>query len=99
MWVHMVTNKYAHSRVPSLKEHLKQNIDITKMIFPEKYLPPYMRFGIIKRIIRFLFLPITLFALVVGLNYRPAKERIYEACDEREKCLARCQTDHFPNLK
>jgi hypothetical protein len=77
MWAHMVTSKYAHSRVPSLKQHLKQNIDITKMIFPEKYLPPYMRFGIIKRFLRFMFLPITLFALLVALDFHSDKRDIF----------------------
>jgi hypothetical protein len=74
----MVTSKYAHSRVPSLKEHMKQNVDITKMIYPEKYLPPYMRFGLIKRFLRFMFLPITLFALLVAFDFSDDQRDIYD---------------------
>lgn len=72
----MVTNRFAEARVPSLRQHLKQNLDIPKMIFPEKYLPPYMRFGIIKRVIRFLFVPITLLAYIVTLSYNADLETI-----------------------
>ena len=69
----MITSKYAHSRVPSLKNHLKQNLDIPKTIFSEKYLPPYLRFGILKRIVRFLFVPITLLAFLALFNYNSDK--------------------------
>jgi len=97
MWVHMITSKYAHARVPSLKQHLKQNIDISKMIFPELYFPPYMRFGILKRIARFMFLPITLFAVLVALSFNTKQEDIQDLWDQREECLSKCQSDHFPD--
>ncbi|CAI2378850.1 unnamed protein product [Moneuplotes crassus] len=98
MWVHMIADKYAHSRVPSLGEHLKQNLDVTKMIFSEKYLPPHLRFGIIRRILRFFFLPIALFAILVALTYNNDERTISDKCERRNKCMSRCQADHFPDF-
>ena len=98
MWIQMVTSKYAHSRVPSLKQHYKQNLDITKAIFPEKYLPSHMRVGIIRRIIRFLFVPITLFAVLVAFDFNNDERTIHNICDRRKTCRSRCQADNFPNF-
>ena len=94
----MVTNRFAQARVPSLRQHLKQNFDIPKMIFPENYLPPYMRFGIIKRVIRFLFVPITLLAYIVTLAYNYDLEAINNYWSNRSDWMAKCQADHFPIL-
>ena len=77
---------------------MKQNLDIPKMIFPENYLPPYMRFGIIKRVIRFLFVPITMLAYLVTFAYNSDMESINNNWANRADWMAKCQADHFPVL-
>lgn len=66
-----------------------------------------MRIGLVNRIIRFLFGPISIFAIVSLLNYRSEYAEVNNLCNQRYEqlfnifrvnCYAHCVTDNFPNL-
>ena len=50
------------------------------------------------RVIRFLFGPISLLAILSLLNYYPQYMTINNLCFQRNICYSNCMNDNFPNL-
>jgi len=98
MWANVCCSKYSHSRVTDFKQHLKHNNDFTKLIFKETHLPKHMRLSFPLRLVRFMFMPICIMAVVSLLNRYPVYKEIDEYCQRREECFANCISDNFPNL-
>lgn len=58
-----------------------------------------MRLKGYQRVIRFLFLPITMLAVVCLLHYRQIYKEIDQLCTRRAQCLTGCIQNTFPALE
>lgn len=57
-----------------------------------------MRLSFVQRLVRFLFLPMCMFAAVSMLHQLEIYKDIDDYCVRREECLASCVRDNFPSL-
>ena len=97
-WANICCNKYSHSRVTNFKTHLKHNNSFTQLIYDERHLPDHMQLKFSQRLIRFLFMPISLLGCIFIMNYSPNFDEISELCYKRNVCYSYCTNDNFPRL-
>lgn len=64
----------------------------------EDYLPRHMRLGWVNRIIRFIFGPLSIIAVLCLLNYYAEYKEINDMCYKRNICYSNCINDNFPSL-
>lgn len=97
MWLHLFTTHTGAVRVPSLRDHIKQNNDLLKMIYPESYLPPHQRIHWLLRPVRFLLAEVLMILMAVAAMNNLRGNAASTICDRRTECLSYCQSDWFPD--
>jgi hypothetical protein len=97
MWLHLFTTYTGAVRVPSLRDHFRQNNDFLKVVYPETYLPPHQRLHWVLRPIRFLLAEIMMLLMAVAAMNNLRGDAASSICDKRTECLSYCQSDWFPN--
>jgi len=94
-WFHMCLSQEASIRVSTLKNHLIQNNQFTRVIFPEIYLHPRYQRPIAERIFR-LGLYLATLLCAVGNISTWEMGRIESNALRRVVCDRNCQTSSFP---
>lgn len=95
MWLHLFGVNTGTVRAPDLKNHMIQNNDILKLIYPDTYLPKHQRLTFIFRLVRFIIsVPIMMLMAVAALNNRHGvTPETY--CLYRSECISNCEELHF----
>jgi hypothetical protein len=57
-----------------------------------------MRLSFQKRLVRFLFYPVSLMGVIMLLNWDFRYEMIQDLCHRRSQCFSHCTSDNFPSL-
>ena len=73
-------------------------VTVTVHSFAEEHLPKHMRLNFVQRLIRFLFVPLCMAAVVGCLHWDGTYKEILDLCDQRNACFAMCLADNFPQL-
>ena len=77
---------------------MKHNNHFTQLIFEEKHLPSHMRLSFSKRVLRFLFYPISVMGIINLMNWDSRYLMIEDMCQKRNECFYSCTNDNFPSL-
>lgn len=80
MWFHLFSEETGGVRVPDLKNHIRQNHDIPKLIYTEEYLPPHQRLNWFYRIIRFVLGVLMMQLMAVAVFNGIEGEEAYGYC-------------------